>query len=108
MKNYGDITKINGSDVEITDVVIGGSPCQDLSIAGLRKGLEGERSGLFMEQIRLIKEMRNECRKQLSSNESDGSPKVRSTSVTASPLLLCRRCAIWIWLSTRICGMSSS
>lgn len=72
MKNYGDITKINGSDVEITDVVIGGSPCQDLSIAGLRKGLEGERSGLFMEQIRLIKEMRNECRKQLSSNESDG------------------------------------
>lgn len=58
MKHYGDITKINGCDVEIPDVVIGGSPCQDLSVAGKRAGLDGERSGLFMEQIRIIKEMR--------------------------------------------------
>lgn len=58
MKHLGDITKINGYEVPITDVVIGGSPCQDLSVAGLRKGLEGERSGLFMEQIRIVKEMR--------------------------------------------------
>ena len=42
----------------IVDCVIGGSPCQDLSVAGKRAGLEGERSGLFMEQIRITKEMR--------------------------------------------------
>ena len=58
MKHYGDITKINGSLVEPVNVVIGGSPCQDLSVAGKQAGLAGERSGLFMEQIRIIKEMR--------------------------------------------------
>lgn len=58
MKHLGDITKISGYSVPITDCVIGGSPCQDLSVAGRREGLQGERSGLFMEQIRLIKEMR--------------------------------------------------
>jgi DNA (cytosine-5)-methyltransferase 1 len=58
MKHYGDITKIKGSDVPIVDIVCGGSPCQDLSVAGKRQGLSGQRSGLFMEQIRIIKEMR--------------------------------------------------
>lgn len=58
MKHFGDITKISGFNVPITDCVIGGSPCQDLSIAGRREGLQEKRSGLFMEQIRLIKEMR--------------------------------------------------
>lgn len=58
MKHYGDITKINGAEVEPVDVITGGSPCQDLSVAGKRAGLSGERSGLFMEQIRIIKEMR--------------------------------------------------
>lgn len=58
MKHYGDITKINGFSTPPVNVVIGGSPCQDLSVAGKRAGLAGERSGLFMEQIRLIKEMR--------------------------------------------------
>lgn len=58
MKHYGDITKINGSLVEPVNVAIGGSPCQDLSVAGKQAGLAGERSGLFMEQIRIIKEMR--------------------------------------------------
>ena len=58
MKHLGDITKIDWSIVEPVDVVTGGSPCQDLSIAGKRKGLAGERSGLFMEQIRCIKELR--------------------------------------------------
>ena len=58
MKHYGDITKIHGYDLPIVDVITGGSPCQDLSVAGARKGLAGERSGLFMEQIRIIKEMR--------------------------------------------------
>lgn len=58
MKHLGDITKLSGGDVPTANVVIGGSPCQDLSIAGRRAGLSGERSGLFMEQIRVIKEMR--------------------------------------------------
>ena len=58
MKHLGDITKINGAAVEPVEVIIGGSPCQDLSVAGKRAGLNGERSGLFMEQIRIIKEMR--------------------------------------------------
>ena len=58
MIHLGDITKIHGCAVPITDVVIGGSPCQDLSVAGKRAGLSGARSGLFMEQIRIVKEMR--------------------------------------------------
>ena len=67
MKHLGDICKINGADIEPVDVITAGSPCQDLSVAGLRKGLqhtdkgdeETTRSGLFMEQMRIIKEMRN-------------------------------------------------
>ena len=56
-KNYGDITKMDGSKIEPVDCVIGGSPCQDLSQAGNRTGLEGNKSSLFLHQIRLIKEM---------------------------------------------------
>jgi DNA (cytosine-5)-methyltransferase 1 len=59
MKHLGDITQINGANIEPVDVIVGGSPCQDLSLAGKRAGLSGEQSGLFMEQIRIIKEMRN-------------------------------------------------
>ena len=59
MKHLGDITKISGYDAPTVNVVIGGSPCQDLSVAGKRQGLAGTRSGLFMEQIRIIKEMRD-------------------------------------------------
>ena len=59
MIHYGDITKISGYDVPIVDCVVGGSPCQELSVAGKRAGLDGERSGLFMEQIRVTKEMRD-------------------------------------------------
>lgn len=58
MNHLGDITKIRGCAIPAVDCVIGGSPCQDLSIAGKRAGLAGARSGLCMEQIRLIKEMR--------------------------------------------------
>ena len=58
MKHLGDITKINGAEIEPVDVITGGSPCQDLSIAGKRAGLAGARSGLFMEQVRIVKEMR--------------------------------------------------
>lgn len=62
MKRLGDITKINGAEIEIVDVITGGSPCQDLSIAGKRAGLAGARSGLFMEQVRIVKEMRERDR----------------------------------------------
>lgn len=58
MKHLGDITKIDWFQVEPVDVVTGGSPCQDLSVAGKRAGLAGERSGLYMEQIRCVKELR--------------------------------------------------
>jgi len=60
MVHLGDITKISGRTAPVVDVLIGGSPCQDLSIAGQRAGLVGERSGLFIEQIRIAKEMREE------------------------------------------------
>ena len=63
MKHLGDITKISGYTVPAVDCVIGGSPCQDLSVAGKRAGLDGERSGLYMEQIRIIKEMRDNDRR---------------------------------------------
>jgi hypothetical protein len=69
LKHLGDITKINGYEIEPVDVITGGSPCQDLSIAGNRKGLAGERSGLFMEQMRIIKEMREADRKRGRSGE---------------------------------------
>ena len=59
MIHLGDITKISGYTAPIVDIITGGSPCQDLSVAGKRAGLDGERSGLFMEQIRIIKEMRD-------------------------------------------------
>lgn len=62
MKHLGDITKINGAEIEPVDVITGGSPCQDLSIAGKRAGLAGARSGLFMEQVRIVKEMREHDR----------------------------------------------
>jgi Site-specific DNA methylase len=58
MLQLGDITKLNGANLPSVDMVCGGSPCQDLSTAGKRAGLEGARSGLFMEQVRVIKEMR--------------------------------------------------
>ena len=59
MTHIGDITKIHGDQVEPVDCITFGSPCQDLSIAGRRAGLAGERSGLFMEAVRIIKEMRS-------------------------------------------------
>jgi DNA (cytosine-5)-methyltransferase 1 len=59
VKHLGDITKISGYVVPAVDIVVGGSPCQDLSVAGKREGLAGARSGLFMEQVRIVKEMRD-------------------------------------------------
>ena len=69
MIHLGDITKIHGGTAPIVDCIIGGSPCQDLSIAGKRAGLAGERSGLYMEKIRIIKEMREHDRANGRSGE---------------------------------------
>ena len=76
VKHLGDITKINGAEIEPVDIIVGGSPCQDLSVAGKRAGLDGARSGLFMDQIRIIKEMRNATSKQ-TGNGSDKIPRPR-------------------------------
>ena len=73
MIHYGDITKIDGSKVEPVDIVTFGAPCQDISVAGKRKGMkntiigdnETTRSGLFYDAIRVIKEMRNESIRKL-------------------------------------------
>lgn len=58
MKHYGDVSKISGADLEPVDVITFGSPCQDMSVAGRRAGLDGARSGLFFQAVRIIKEMR--------------------------------------------------
>lgn len=58
VKHYGDVSAIHGSELEPVDIITFGSPCQDMSIAGRRAGLDGERSGLFHQAIRIIKEMR--------------------------------------------------
>ena len=59
MASLGDVTKIDGARIAPVDIITFGSPCQDLSCAGRRAGLAGERSGLFMEATRIIKEMRD-------------------------------------------------
>ena len=58
MKHYGDINTLDGARLDPVDIITFGSPCQDMSIAGKRCGLDGARSGLFHEAIRIIKEMR--------------------------------------------------
>ena len=64
MAHKGDITKLNGRLLLPVDIICGGSPCQDLSVAGARAGLSGARSGLFMEQVRIVKEMRDADRQR--------------------------------------------
>lgn len=58
VRHYGDVSKLNGADLEPVDVITFGSPCQDMSLAGKRAGLDGARSGLFFQAVRIIKEMR--------------------------------------------------
>lgn len=58
VKHYGDVSAINGADLPPVDIITFGSPCQDMSIAGKRDGLDGSRSSLFYEAIRIVKEMR--------------------------------------------------
>ena len=77
MRHFGDITKLKGSDLPIVDIITGGSPCQDLSVAGKRAGLAGNRSGLFYDQVRVVKEMREHDRQQLQSRGADESRGLR-------------------------------
>ena len=58
MKHYGDVSRMDGGKIEPVDVITFGSPCQDMSIAGKRAGLDGSRSNLFYEAMRIVKEMR--------------------------------------------------
>ena len=58
VKHYGDVNKINGTEIEPVDIITFGSPCTDLSVAGKRAGIHAERSGLFFQAIRIIEEMR--------------------------------------------------
>lgn len=62
MPDWSEYTEENGADLEPVTIIAGGSPCQDMSIAGKREGLDGSRSNLFREQIRIIKEMRESDR----------------------------------------------
>ena len=75
MWHYGDIKTMHGSVMPVVDVVTGGSPCQDLSVAGQRKGLSGERSSLFLEQIRIIKEMREHDREATHRSDEHLRPR---------------------------------
>lgn len=60
MKHYGDVSKLNGTELPPIDIITFGSPCQDMSVAGKRAGLSGARSNLFYEAVRIVKEMRCE------------------------------------------------
>ena len=63
MKHLGSVTDINGAEIEPVDIITFGSPCQDLSVAGKQAGIhDGERSSLFFEAVRIIKEMREHDR----------------------------------------------
>lgn len=72
----GDVSKINGADIPAVDILTNSSPCQGLSVAGLRKGLSDERSGLFEEAIRITKEMRKHETDVLGRSNGDVRPKL--------------------------------
>ena len=57
MQHYGDVSALSGADLPPVDIITFGSPCQDMSIAGKRGGLDGSRSSLFYEAIRIVKEI---------------------------------------------------
>ena len=75
--HLGDISKIDGHNVPRVHIITGGSPCQDLSCAGKRAGLAGERSGLFMEQVRIVKQMRDASKQELISKSGENYDKSR-------------------------------
>ncbi len=77
MRHMGDITKLKGENLPVVEIIAGGSPCQDLSVAGRRAGLGGERSCLFMEQVRLVKEMRRQEERRMGNNGRNAAEFVR-------------------------------
>jgi DNA (cytosine-5)-methyltransferase 1 len=75
MKQLGSVLEVKGNEVEPVDIITFGSPCQDLSVAGAQKGIhEGERSNLFFEAVRIIKEMRKNDR-ETGSTDDDVRPR---------------------------------
>ncbi len=71
MIHVGDITKLDGAKLPPVDIITGGFPCQDLSVAqGVREGLQGTRSGLFYEMVRVIREMRDAEKRRGRANQS--------------------------------------
>ena len=81
VKHYGDVSALNGADLPPVDIITFGSPCQDMSIAGKRDGLDGSRSSLFYEAIRIVKEMR--CTSAMKAAGLRRSPTL--TQTTAPP-----------------------
>ena len=64
MLHLEDINDVNGADIPPVDIITGGFPCQNLSLAGLREGLHGDRSGLFFQMTRIVREMREATNNQ--------------------------------------------
>lgn len=71
----GDVSKINGAEIPVVDILTNSSPCQDLSVAGKREGLGGERSGLLSQAIRICKEMRDADRRNADIDRRDIRPR---------------------------------
>lgn len=91
-ENLGDITKINGGNIPAVDIISFGSPCQDLSVAGEQKGLDGARSGLFMEAVRIVREMRkgNEKRKKRIKTKKASAFDIKAAAIVNDAL--CNSC----------------
>lgn len=124
MVHLGDITKMSGYTIPPVDVITFGSPCQDLSIAGKRAGMAGERSGLFSEAVRIIREMRyatfgaypkyavwENVPGAFSSNKGEPSPCRSGTTFSVVSLIVCRimpPLAVCLMASAvfRMCGHS--
>ena len=97
MIHVGDITKLKGADLPPVDIIAGGSPCQNLSVASTKRlGLAGERSGLFMEQIRVSKVYTNNITDTVIDT-------FRSVTVSAFLCAFCRNMGKFRTLQ-RICG----
>jgi DNA (cytosine-5)-methyltransferase 1 len=113
---WGDVSEVNGADLPPVDVITYGFPCQDLSIAGRRAGLDGERSNLFFQAIRIIKEMREATNGQyptfavaenvaglLNADQGDAMARVLDTLAEAGALVIewCMLDAQWFGVPQR-------
>lgn len=88
-KQLGDIKGINGAEIEPVDIICAGSPCQDLSVAGNRAGLEGERSGLFRNAIDIVRQMRRATGGHTQSGSSGRTCLEHSARIKGLILNLC-------------------